>query len=370
MSESNEKEFQAPQTKAEKFKAIKTLGKKLDKEMGTTTFQMQGNKVGQVIPHLPTNLPSVDREVFGCGGFPRGRVIEVYGPESAGKTALCLHLIGQVQKSGGVAAFVDAEHALSPTFANTLGVDMDELVISQPDYGEQALEIVEALIDSQAVDVVVVDSVTALVPKAELEGDMGDSHMGLQARLMSQAMRKLIAKASKTGISIIFINQIREKVGLVFGSPEVTTGGRALKFFASLRVEVRRVAGSKGGVIKDGDTIIGHKVNIKAQKNKVGTPFRETVVDLLYATGFDSAEDTIEHAKKIGVLTGSAWLTLTGDTVKMRKEEILSDPKFIGLVKAAIAHYYSEQATQLKLFQEKDYAEASEEGSEEADSKG
>lgn len=314
----------------------------------------------QDIPHLPTGLPSVDREVFGCGGFPRGRVIEVYGPESAGKTALCLHLIGQVQNNGGVAAFVDAEHALSPKFASTLGVNMDELIISQPDYGEQALEIVEALIDSQAVDVIVVDSVTALVPKAELEGDMGDSHMGLQARLMSQAMRKLIGKAAKTGISIIFINQIREKVGLVFGSPEVTTGGRALKFFASLRVEVRRVAGSKGGVIKDGDIVIGHKVNIKAQKNKVGTPFKETVVDLLYATGFDAAEDVIEHAKKLGVLQGSAWLTFAGKTDKYRKEELLTGA-MQNEIRTAINYHYNEIATQFKLdFEEKNSEQSGE----------
>ena len=328
--------------KQEKLKAVKALGKKLDKQFETTTFQCQGNQVNRPIPCIPTNLPSLDRGVIGCGGFPRGRIIEVYGPESAGKTALCLHVIGQCQKAGGVCAFIDAEHSLSPTFANTLGVDMNELIISQPDFGEQALEIVEGLIDSKGVDLIVIDSVTALVPKAELEGEMGDSHMGLHARLMSQACRKLCAKAAVAGVCIVFINQIREKVGLVFGSPEVTTGGRALKFYASLRLEVRRVAGSKGGVLKDGDTIYGHKANIKAVKNKVAMPFKESIVELHYANGFQADEDLFEHALKIGVLTGTAKFVIKGvDGEKHSREDILH-PDNVQILRNAVNEYYAD----------------------------
>jgi recombination protein RecA len=329
MSEQNQKDSMSgvtvrpTTTKAEKWKLLDSLGTELDKTYESKTFQRMGNQVGMKIPSIPTNLSSVDRDVFGCGGFPRGRVIEVYGPESSGKTALCLHTIGQCQKAGGVAAFVDAEHALDPTFAHNLGVNMDELVISQPDCGEQALEIVEALVEKQAVDLIVVDSVTALVPRAELDGEMGDSHMGLQARLMSQAMRKLIALTAKKGVTVIFINQVREKVGLVFGNPEVTTGGRALKFFASLRIEVRRVAGTEG-LIKEGDKVIGHRMKVKAQKNKVGAPYRETVIELYYDTGFDMADSTIEHAKKLGILEGNAWLTFKSDkkSEKFRREDL------------------------------------------------
>jgi recombination protein RecA len=291
-------------------------------------------------------MPSVDRVVLGCGGVPRGRVVEVYGPESAGKTAWCLHVIGQCQKAGGVAAFVDAEHALSPTFANILGVDMDELIVSQPDCGEDALDIVEALVQSHGVDLIVVDSVTALVPRAELDGDMGDSHMGLQARLMSQAMRKLCAICAVNGITVIFINQIREKVGLVFGSPEVTTGGRALKFYASVRLEIRRVAGSKGGTLLDEDKLVyGHKVNIKAVKNKVAAPFRETIVELHYANGFQANEDLIDHALKIGVLTGTAKFVIKdGSGWKFTREELLLDGS-ANVLRTAVDKFYADQIT-------------------------
>ncbi len=275
--------------------------------------------MNQQIPSLPTNLISLDKEVLGCGGFPKGRIIEVYGPESAGKTAICLHLAGECQRAGGVVALVDAEHALSPTFANTLGVDMNELIISQPDFGEEALEIVEGLVDA-GVDLIIVDSVAALVPRAEIEGDMGDSHMGLAARLLSQAMRKLCGKVSKANTVIIFVNQVRDKIGIVFGNPEVTTGGRALKFYSSIRLEVRRVAGSKGGVLKDGETIIGHRMNVKAVKNKVAMPFRESIVDLLYGSGFDKVDSAIRYAEKLGVITGSAWLVFKGE--KYRREDL------------------------------------------------
>jgi recombination protein RecA len=305
--------------KEEKLNAIKTLSKTLDKQYDGEILQYKGEKVGKAIPCIPSNILTLDNDVIGCGGLPRGRVIEIYGQESSGKTALSLHIAGECQKAGGVVAFIDAEHSLDPSFANTLGVDMDELVTAQPDFGEQAMDIVIQLVESNAVDMIIVDSVTALVPRAELEGDMGDSHMGLHARLLSQSMRKLVGISNKHSVAIVFINQIREKVGLVFGNPEVTTGGRALKFFSSLRLEVRRVAG-KDGFIKDGDVIIGHRVKIKGAKNKVGTPFKEGEVSLLYGAGFDKIEDAIDHAVKKGIITGSAWLVFKGE--KYRREDL------------------------------------------------
>src|ERR1019366_4107785 len=324
-------------SKAEIFKAVEQLGKQMDKtNEGTTTFQRQGDRVNKPVPSIPSNLLPIDADVLGCGGIPRGRIVEIYGPESAGKTAICLHIAGECQRAGGVVALVDAEHALSPTFANTLGVDMEELIISQPSCGEEGLETVEGLVDA-GVDLIVVDSVTALVPRAEIDGEMGDSHMGLQARLMSQAMRKLCGKTSKAGTVVIFINQVREKIGMVFGNPEVTTGGRALKFYASLRVEVRRVAGSKGGVLKEGDVAVGHRMNVKAVKNTVAFPFREGIVDLYYATGFDKDEDLIQYALKIGVVVGSAWLSIVdgGPQEKFRKEDLPLDK-----VRAAVLLYH------------------------------
>ena len=364
-----EKKVKIPTTKTEKFKAVSAVGKVFDKKLGTKTFQRQGNKVNRPIPCIPTNMPSVDRVVLGCGGVPRGRIVEVYGPESAGKTAWCLHVIGQCQKAGGVAAFVDAEHALSPTFANVLGVNMDELIISQPDCGEDALDIVEALVESRGVDLIVVDSVTALVPRAELDGDMGDSHMGLQARLMSQAMRKLCAICAVNGITVIFINQIREKVGLVFGSPEVTTGGRALKFYASVRLEVRRIAGSKGGTLLDETKLVyGHRVNIKAVKNKVAAPFRESIIDLHYADGFQSNEDLFEHAKKIGVLTGTAKFVIKGGNGEKLPIDILLAEPAITELRAAVDLYYQELCIQPAMFEEESDEETDEAST--ADTKG
>lgn len=286
---------------------------------GTTTFQRQGDRVNKPVPSIPSNLLPIDADVLGCGGLPRGRIIEVYGPESAGKTAICLHIAGECQRAGGVVALVDAEHALSPTFASTLGVNMEELIISQPSCGEEALEIVEGLVDA-GVDLIIVDSVAALTPRAEIDGDMGDSHMGLMARLLSQAMRKLCGKISKAGSVVVFVNQVRDKIGMVFGNPETTTGGRALKFYASVRLEVRRVAGSKGGVLKDGEDVIGHRVNISAKKNKVAMPFRECQIDLLYSTGFDKVDAAICYAEKLGIITGTAWLTFKGE--KYRREDL------------------------------------------------
>jgi recombination protein RecA len=317
----------------------KSLDKKFDKE---GSFQQMGKKVGKHVPSIATGFPTVDNYLLGCGGMPRGRIIEIFGEESSGKTSFVCHVIGQCQKAGGVAAFVDAEHALDPTFASKLGVDMDTLVISQPDYGEEALEIVDALVDDGNVDLIVVDSVSALVPKAELEGEMGDSHMGLQARMMSQAMRKLVGKIAKKSVTVIFINQIREAVGLVFGDPTRTSGGKALKFAASVRLQVRKVSKSNKGILTDPadeKKIIGHKMNIAVKKNKVGAPYREGQVTQMYDTGYDVRDDVITHGLSIGVLEGNAWVTFKGDPKgeKFRKDDLDENR-----VRAAITKYYSE----------------------------
>ncbi|HMB55360.1 MAG TPA: recombinase RecA, partial [Thermoanaerobaculia bacterium] len=254
------------------------------------------------IATIPTGSIAVDAAT-GVGGFPRGRVVEVYGPESSGKTTLALSVLAQAQKSGGVAAFIDAEHALDPEYASKLGVNIDEMLVSQPDNGEQALEIAEMLVRSNSIDIVVVDSVAALVPRAELEGEMGDSHVGLQARLMSQAMRKLTAIVSKSKTCLVFINQIREKIGVMFGSPETTTGGRALKFYSSVRIDIRRI-----GAIKDGDTVTGSRARVKVVKNKVAAPFRQAEFDIDYGEGISRTGELLDLGVDHKVVTKSgAW---------------------------------------------------------------
>src|SRR5271166_1703934 len=291
-------------TKEEKLKVVASVAASFNTK-DNKLIQRFGKKALAVrVPSLSLGLPTVDEETIGCGGIPRGRIIEIYGPESAGKTAFSLHIIAQAQREGGLAAIVDAEHALMMSHARSLGVNIEDLIISQPDYGEQALEIVEALTQSRALDVIVIDSVSALVPKAELDGDMGDSHMGLQARLMSQAMRKLVGAAAKSGTILIFINQVREKIGVMFGNPETTTGGKALKFYASLRFEVRRLSNTDGGQLIDPETKlhVGHRMRVKCIKNKVGNPFRETCIDLLYDTGFDKRADTVQYAENVGLI--------------------------------------------------------------------
>lgn len=298
-------------SKKDKFKMLEQVAKDLDKQFDTTLSIVRlGSKVGVQIPSIPTNIPSLDNEVIGCGGIPRGRIVEIYGPESSGKTTICLHIVAcEQQNTDNICAYVDAEHAIDVTYAASLGVNVKELLISQPDSGEQALETVEALIDSKAVSLIIVDSVAALVPQAELDGEMGDSHMGLQARLMSQACRKLRGKAAANGITVIFINQIREKIGVLFGSPETTTGGRALKFFASLRLDVRRK-----DVIGDKERPDGHILKIKAVKNKVGAPMRETFVDLVYGKGLDTWKDLIDYGVTLGVIEKSgAWYSFNGE---------------------------------------------------------
>jgi recombination protein RecA len=290
-------------SKADKLKAIDGVIRSFNAEYETQLIQKLGKKTGVRLPCLASGMPTFDEILMSCGGLPDGRVVEIYGPESSGKTTLSLHFIAMAQRAGGFAAFIDAEHALDPNYAKKLGVDVDNLLISQPDYGEQALEVLDALIDTRAFRIIVVDSVSALVPKAELEGDMGDSHMGLHARLMSQAMRKIVAKAHRAGVLVIFINQVREKIGVMFGNPEVTTGGRALKFWSSVRLEVRRLSKTDGGEIRDDQAVhIGHKMRIKNVKNKVGPPFRETIVNLLYETGFDLKSDVVAYAIKIGAV--------------------------------------------------------------------
>src|SRR5487761_1592737 len=281
----------------ERARAIDLAFAQIEKQFGKGSIMRLGSKEAIVpISVISTGSISFDA-ALGVGGVPRGRVIEIFGPESSGKTTITLQIIAEAQKAGGMAAFVDAEHALDPQYAKKLGVDVDNLLISQPDYGEQALEITEALVRSGAIDVLVVDSVAALVPKAELDGEMGDSHMGLQARLMSQALRKLTGTVSKSRTSLIFINQIREKIGVMFGNPETTTGGRALKFYSSVRIDIRRIA-----AVKEGDVVVGSRTRVKVVKNKVAPPFREAEFDIRYGVGVDRFAEAVYLAVERGVL--------------------------------------------------------------------
>ena len=288
--------------KAERMKAIEGALTQIERQFGKGSIMRMGAREIQPMEFIPTGSLAVDSAI-GIGGFPRGRVIEVYGPESSGKTTLALSVVGQAQKRGGVAAFIDAEHALDAEYAKKLGVDIDNLLVSQPDNGEQALEIAEMLVRSNGVDVVVVDSVAALVPRAELEGEMGDSHVGLQARLMSQALRKLTAIVAKSKTCLIFINQIREKIGVMFGNPETTTGGRALKFYSSVRVDIRRIS-----AIKEGEEVTGSRVKVKIVKNKVAAPFRQAEFDIDYGEGISRMGEMIdlgvEHKM---VIKSGAW---------------------------------------------------------------
>lgn len=311
-------ESKAELTEKEKFAVLDRLSAKLDREHDTTNSLIRmGSKKLTPVPCIPLGCPTFDHEMLQFGGIPRGRIIEIFGPESAGKTTLTLQIIAAAQALGGIAAFVDAEHALDPIYAQNLGVDVSKLLINQPNSGEQGLQTVDQLVESGVVNLVVVDSAAALVPEAELAGEIGDAHVGLQARMLSQAMRILTGKCSRTKTTIIFINQIREKIGVMWGNPETTSGGRALKFFSSLRIKVRR-----GEAIKQGsDNIIGHKLIMKAEKNKGGIPHRTTELDLLYPgdgrqAGFDKVADTITYAARAGLFESKgSWFYLNGERI-------------------------------------------------------
>lgn len=302
----------------DKMEALENAMKQIEKDFGKGAIMRLGEASANMnVEVIPTGILSLDL-ALGVGGIPRGRIVEVYGPESSGKTTVTLHMIAEAQKRGGIAAFIDAEHALDPVYAKKLGVDIDNLLISQPDTGEQALEIVEALIRSGAIDIIVVDSVAALVPKAEIDGDMGDSHVGLQARLMSQAMRKLTGFISKSRAVAIFINQIREKVGIVYGNPEVTTGGRALKFYSSVRIDVRKV-----DTIKQGTDIIGNHTRAKVVKNKVAPPFKTAEFDIMYGEGVSRESCIIDIAANMDILNKSgSWYSYNGNRLGQGKEAV------------------------------------------------
>jgi recombination protein RecA len=300
---------------SERQHQILSMLMQMEKQFGKGSVLKLGNREAQSIPVISSGSIAIDH-ALGVGGFPRGRIVEVFGPESSGKTTLALHAIAEAQRGGGAAAFVDAEHALDPAYARNIGVDIENLIVSQPDYGEQALEIVQALLASHTLDIVVVDSVAALTPKAEVEGEMGDSHMGLQARMMSQAMRKLTAVVSRADACLVFINQIREKIGVMFGNPETTTGGRALKFYSSVRVEVRRAT-----AIKDGETVVGNRTKIKIVKNKVAAPFREVEVDILYGKGVSREGDLLDLGVQNALIEKSgSWYSFRGERIGQGRE--------------------------------------------------
>jgi recombination protein RecA len=300
-----------------KGKAIESALANIEKKFGKGSIMKLGEKPKEDIGAISTNCISLDAAI-GVGGFPRGRIIEVYGPESSGKTTLALQVVAQAQKLGGVAAYIDAEHALDPEYAEKLGVDLDDLLISQPDSGEQALDIAETLVRSASIDVIVVDSVAALVPRAEIDGEMGDSHMGLQARLMSQALRKLTSTISSTNTCFIFINQLRDKIGVFFGSPETTTGGKALKFYASVRIDIRRI-----GAIKEGDRIVGNRTKVKVVKNKVAPPFHECEFDIMYGEGISREGDLLDLAVNNNIVEKSgAWFSYSGERLGQGRENV------------------------------------------------
>ncbi len=303
--------------KTEKDKALEQVLNDIEKQFGKGAIMKLGESKHMEVDTVPSGSLSLDL-ALGVGGYPKGRIIEIYGPESSGKTTFALHAIAEVQKTGGRAAFIDAEHALDPAYAKNLGVDINELLLSQPDTGEQALEICEALVRSEAVSIIVIDSVAALVPQAEIDGEMGDSHVGLQARLMSQALRKLSGAISKTNTICIFINQLREKVGIMFGNPETTPGGRALKFYSTIRLEVR-----KGEAIKVGENIIGNKTNIKVVKNKVAPPFKTATLEIMYGEGVSKEGELIDLAVNAGIIEKSgAWFAYNGEKIGQGKENV------------------------------------------------
>ncbi|QEH40198.1 recombinase RecA [Chitinophaga sp. XS-30] len=327
---------------ADKLKALRLTMDKIEKDFGKGSVMMMGEKAEAPMEVISTGSLGLDI-ALGIGGFPKGRIIEIYGPESSGKTTVAIHTIAEAQKKGGICAIVDAEHAFDSSYARRLGVDVDSLLISQPDHGEQALEIADRLILSGAVDVVVIDSVAALVPKGELEGEMGESKMGLQARLMSQALRKLTATISKTNSCCIFINQLREKIGVMFGNPETTTGGNALKFYASVRLDIRRMS-----QIKDGDEAVGNRVKVKVVKNKVAPPFRQAEFDIIYGLGISKVGELIDMGVEYGIVQKSgSWFSYEGNKLGQGRDAVkqllLDNPEVANEIEAKIKAKLAEQ---------------------------
>jgi len=325
----------------DKLKALDVAISQIEKAHGKGSIMKLGDKAAKnmSVETIPTGSLSLDI-ALGLGGIPKGRIVEIYGPESSGKTTVALHMIAEVQKRGGVAGFVDAEHALDPVYAKNIGVNIDDLYISQPDFGEQALEIAETMVRSGAVDIIVIDSVAALVPKAEIDGEMGDSHVGLHARLMSQALRKLTPVVNKTNCTVIFINQLREKVGVMFGNPEVTTGGRALKFYASVRLDVRRIE-----TLKAGGEMIGNRARVKVVKNKIAPPFKEAEFDIMFGKGISREGDLIDLAANAGVIVKSgAWYAYNGEKIGQGRENaktwLTENPEVMERIDAQVREFY------------------------------
>lgn len=327
--------------KEEKLKALDAALSQIEKQYGKGAVMKLGDPSSQMnIETIPTGSLSLDI-ALGLGGIPKGRIIEIYGPESSGKTTVTLHMIAEVQKRGGIAGFIDAEHALDPVYAKNIGVDIDNLYISQPDNGEQALEITETMVRSGAIDIVVVDSVAALVPKAEIDGDMGDSHVGLQARLMSQALRKLTAVISKSNCTVIFINQLREKVGVMFGNPETTTGGRALKFYSTIRLDVRRIES-----LKQSGEVIGNRTRVKVVKNKIAPPFKEAEFDIMFGKGISKVGDILDLATNLNIINKSgAWFAYEGNKIGQGRENakifLTDNPAVCDEVERRVRDHYS-----------------------------
>ncbi len=330
----------------DKLKALDAALGQIERQFGKGAVMKLGDPSVQMnVETIPTGSLSLDI-ALGLGGIPKGRIIEIYGPESSGKTTVTLHMVAEVQKRGGIAGFIDAEHALDPVYAKNIGVDIDELYISQPDNGEQALEITETMVRSGAVDIIVVDSVAALVPKAEIDGDMGDSHVGLQARLMSQALRKLTAVISKSNCTVVFINQLREKVGVMFGNPETTTGGRALKFYSSVRLDVRRVE-----ALKQSGEVIGNRTRVKVVKNKIAPPFKEAEFDIMFGQGISKEGDILDLAANCGIINKSgAWYACDGNKIGQGRENakqyLKDNPEFCAEVESKVRAHYALQGSE------------------------
>ncbi|MGN0341313.1 MAG: recombinase RecA [Roseburia sp.] len=330
----------AKESREDKLKALDAAISQIEKQYGKGSVMKLGDESSRMnVETVPTGSLSLDI-ALGLGGLPKGRIVEIYGPESSGKTTVALHAVAEVQKRGGIAGFIDAEHALDPVYAKNIGVDIDNLYISQPDNGEQALEITETMVRSGAVDIVIVDSVAALVPKAEIDGDMGDSHVGLQARLMSQALRKLTAVISKSNCIVIFINQLREKVGVMFGNPETTTGGRALKFYSSVRLDVRRIES-----LKQGGEVVGNRTRIRVVKNKVAPPFKEAEFDIMFGEGISRTGDILDLASEVGVINKSgAWYAYNGEKIGQGRENaklfLKENPDICREVEAQVRQQY------------------------------